>query len=104
MYTHGIFNRVCHNGEFFQEPSKLCADFYVLQSGNVGYLGVPAVARPCHHGSRRGSGSDQYFIFSTLKKIHAIQTEKDKENEENTTMVSMEESMEIPDDKGGEAL
>ena len=44
------------------------------------------------------------LFLSTLKKIHAIQTEKDKENEENTTMVSMEESMEIPDDKGGEAL
>ena len=51
-----------------------------------------------------GAGVTSILFFSTLKKIHAIQTEKDKENEENTTMVSMEESMEIPDDKGGEAL
>ncbi len=51
-----------------------------------------------------GAGVTSILFFSTLKKIHAIQTEKDKENEENTTLVSMEESMEIPDDKGGEAL
>ena len=51
-----------------------------------------------------GAGVTSILFFSTLKKIHAIQTEKDKESEGEATMVSLEESMEIPEDEGGEAL
>ena len=51
-----------------------------------------------------GAGVTSILFFSTLKKIHAIQTKKDKESEGEATMVSLEESMEIPEDEGGEAL
>ncbi|MCM1136357.1 MAG: DUF4040 domain-containing protein [Clostridium sp.] len=49
-----------------------------------------------------GAGVTSILFFSTLKKIHAIQIEKDKS--ENAAMVSLEESMEISEDEGGEVL
>lgn len=51
-----------------------------------------------------GAGVTSILFFSTLKKIHAINIEKDKEKEEKTAAISLEEIMEIPDDEGGEAL
>lgn len=51
-----------------------------------------------------GAGVTSILFFSTLKKIHAINIEKDKKKEEKTVTVSLEEIMEIPDDEGGDAL
>ena len=43
------------------------------------------------------------LFFATLKKIHAIQIEKEKDKDEQTGAISMEESMEIPMDEKREA-
>ena len=48
-----------------------------------------------------GAGVTSILFFATLKKIHAIQIEKDKE--ENVGMISLEESVEISDDGKREA-
>lgn len=50
-----------------------------------------------------GAGVTSILFFATLKKIHAIQIEKEKDKDEQTGAISMEESMEIPMDEKREA-
>lgn len=50
-----------------------------------------------------GAGVTSILFFATLKKIHAIQIEKDKDKEENTPAISLEKSVEIPGDEKREA-
>lgn len=50
-----------------------------------------------------GAGVTSILFFATLKKIHAIQIEKDKDKEENTPTLSLEETVEIPGDEEREA-
>ena len=66
---------MCHIRELFKEPSQFHINLYVLFPDNVYYLGMLTVSRPCNH---RGAGVTSILFFSTLKKIHAIQIEKDK--------------------------
>lgn len=42
-----------------------------------------------------GAGVTSILFFATLKKIHAIQIEKDRDKEDRTGSISMEESLEV---------
>ena len=50
-----------------------------------------------------GAGVTSILFFATLKKIHAIQIEKDRDKEESTGSISLEESMEMPGEEEREA-
>lgn len=103
MHLDGIFDRVCHIRELFQ---NLLNSILIYMS----YSLVMSVIWVCLQSpdlaiteAAVGAGVTSILFFATLKKIHAIQIEKDKDKEENTGTISLEESVEIPGDEKREA-